>query len=505
MAQATKPRPADAFASKNPYRLRSYKSKNIRSLSDALLLVPSPTVPEHPIWEEMYWRAWGVAWSNLRRPNPTSGMIANFPSSVQDKHLHMWESALTTQFGIYGQRAFDFLGALDNFYAKQHGDGFICREINSESGFDLFHPFDPNSTGPNILAWVEWRAYRQSGEKNRLIDVFWPLMALHRWMRSNRSWPNGLYWSTGLSGGMTNQSRVPGGRHHHRHWSWVDASMQAALNTRILAKMAVTIGEGEIAESLQNEHLDLIQEINASLWNDADSFYHDIDSKGRFSPVKSAGAYWSLLDREIVTPKRLDPFINHFRNPRTFNRLHRIPTLAADSVDYSPDGGDYWRGGIWSPINFMILKGLRTVGKSRLAHEIAVNHLDHLAEVFQHTDTFWEYYSPEGAVPGPGAKPHFIGWTGLSAISILIEDAIGIQVDWPQRQVTWDRYLDCSKTYGVRNYPLGPDGTLTLLGDQEKIQIESTSSFMLVINAPDRQLRTPIPAGTTEIPWESGS
>ena len=99
--------------------------------------------------------------------------------------------------------------SLDNFYAKQHEDGAICREINTIDGTDCFSPFDPDGTGPNILAWAEWRHYRISGDENRLPEIFWPLLAYHRWVRANRSWPSGLYWATGLSSGMDNQPRVP--------------------------------------------------------------------------------------------------------------------------------------------------------------------------------------------------------------------------------------------------------------------------------------------------------
>jgi len=37
-----------------------------------------------------------------------------------------------------GSRAFDFQRTLDNLYAKQHPDGFICREIVEADGSDLF-------------------------------------------------------------------------------------------------------------------------------------------------------------------------------------------------------------------------------------------------------------------------------------------------------------------------------------------------------------------------------
>ena len=68
--------------------------------------------------------------------------------------VFMWDSCFMTLFGRYGARAFPFVRTLDNFYAKQHVDGFICREIGRALGDDRFPRFDPSSTGPNVMAWA---------------------------------------------------------------------------------------------------------------------------------------------------------------------------------------------------------------------------------------------------------------------------------------------------------------------------------------------------------------
>ena len=501
MKQQTRPRPADPYVTRNEYRVQSYRGKKILGFGEARSRLPVPLLPEQAEWVEMYWRAWEIAWSNLRRPKPESGFVANYLAAPAGNHLFMWDSAFTTQFGLYGRRAFDFMGTMENFYAKQHGDGFICREINTETGYDLFHPFDPNSTGPNILSWVEWRAYRATEDEDRLRKVFWPLLSYHRWMRANRTWPSGLYWATGLSSGMDNQVRVPDGEHHHGHWSWVDASAQAGLDSLLLAQMAAGQGEDALADELNEEHLRCLQEVNANLWNDETLFYHDLGPNREFSPVQSIGAYWTLLDKNMVPEKRLERFLGHLRDEAAFKRPHRAPSMAASNEGYEDTGGDRWRGGVWSPANYMLLKGLRQVGFRKLAYEIAVNHLENIWGVFERTNTFWEYYAPEEAAAGAGAKADYVGWTGLSPISILLEDAIGIQVDWPLRRVTWDRYLETDIAYGVANLPLGSSGTLDLEGDDEVIRVRSSTPFTLQVQSEDRKLQASVPAGETELEW----
>ena len=90
----------------------------------------------------------------------------------------------------YGQRFFPFQATLNNFYSKQHPDGFICREIRVD-GSDCFSRYDPTSTGPNILPWSEWLYFTQYGDEARLNKVFPVLAAYYKWLKLNRTWRNG--------------------------------------------------------------------------------------------------------------------------------------------------------------------------------------------------------------------------------------------------------------------------------------------------------------------------
>jgi glycogen debranching enzyme len=411
----------------------------------------------------------------------------------------MWDSAFTVQFGAYARRAFPFINLLNNFYAKQHDDGAICREISPADGSERFSTFDPDGTGPNVLAWAEWRHYRISGDESRLADVFFPLLAYHRWLRANRSWPNGLYWATGYSSGMFNMPRIPDSENHHRHWSWIDASMQAAISCSVLERLANVLDESDFVIELAEEHALLKSQINRLMWNEENHFYYDIDAQGNSGQVKSIGAYWGLLDPALIPQERIEPFVRHLRDNGVFKVKHRIPSISADSTGYEAETGNYWHGGVWAPTNFMVLKGLRSVGQNTLAHAIACNHLQNVTAVFEHTDTLWEYYAPVGNKAGESALPNYVGWAGLTSVAMLIEDVIGLWVDWPLRQVVWHRYLDTDRHYGVQNYPLGTDGTLSLMGDRQKIVVTTDVPFTLTIRDLSLNLKVPVSAGTVEI------
>lgn len=412
--------------------------------------LPALIADEHPGWTALYDYAWQTAFGNLRRPAPESGFVASYIDPAFNDAIFLWDSCFMTMFGRYADHVFPFIRTLDNFYAKQHPDGFICREITMADGIDRFTPHDPRSTGPNILAWTEWIHYQFSGDEVRLAAIFPVLVAYHDWLRDWRTWPDGSYWTTGLASGMDNQTRVPDAQWHHRHYRWLDSTLQQALDCLTLREIAAVIGRPEFNARLQAEHDRLAEIVNTRLWDEASGFYYDSAPDGSLSPVKSIGAYWGLL-AAVVPPGRAARLIAHLDHPASFNRPHRIPAQAADSPGY--DGrGAYWRGGVWPPANYMVLQGLERAEQHDLAYAIARNHLDAVTRVFEQTGTLWEDYAPDQLAPGYPAAPKFVGWTGLSAINIPIEYVIGLRRVGSGR-LMWDIRL--TERHGVERYPLG--------------------------------------------------
>ncbi len=492
-------RPLDPLVSRNLFRNQSYKAGDIPPFAEAQEQLPTPILPEHPGFVEMYWRAWELIWSRLRRPTSTSGLVSEYCTLSSNDCLSMLHSGFSVHAGLYGRRLIDFMGCLNNFYRCQHDDGFICGELNVRDGGDCFYPFDPDSTDPNILGWAEWRYFRVTGDDSRLAQAFWPLMALHRWFRDNRTWPDGSYWATGRSSGMDNQLRVPDSAHHHRHWSWIDATMQAALSCDVLGKMALRLEETELASELSMEFSRLVGLINGKMWHERAGFYKDTSPDGEYSPVRSIAAYWGLLVKELIPEKRLALLLQPLREATAFKSAHQVPSQSADSPGYQGESGGRWQGGVWPASNFMLLKGLRNVDQNQLAHEIGFNHLQNLWDIYQHTDTLWDYYAPEASAVGEDAQAESLLTAGLSAVAMLIEDVIGVTVDWPLRRVTWARCLDSADYWGIRNYPLGPDGRLDLMGNREKVVAITNVPFTLVLRDRNQMMQSAIPAGTTEI------
>lgn len=479
------PLPLQHPVGENLFPVQVYEPQPLPSLEASEL--PQLICASHPDWVEMFDYAWQVAFKNLRQPEPESGFVSNYIDTAFNDNIFIWDSCFMMMFGRYARGSFDFMGTLDNFYAKQHADGFMCREINTYGGYDLFTPQDPRSTGPNILAWAEWQDYEFSGDGERLKRVFPALMAYHRWWRVWRRWPNGGFWTSGWRSGMDNQTRVPESEWHHRHYTWIDATMQHALSCMMLLRIADAINRHDFDDELQQDFDQVQAYINNVAWSTETNFYHDLSPEGELSLGKSIGAYWGILS-QVMQPERLEKMIAHLEDPAQFNRFHRVPTQSADSPDYHADGR-YWLGGVWAPTNYMVLRGLTEAGYDQLAYDIALNHVQHVAQVFKETGTLWENYAPETTAHGTPAKPNFVGWTGLSAISIPLEYILGLRWIDPGKTLLWDIRL--LERQGVKNYPVGLKHSASLMFEPTAsggvITIRSSTAFELHIHYGESQ------------------
>ena len=400
-----------------------------------------------------YDKVWEIAFRNLRKPNAKAGFVSNFIDTAFNGYLFMWDSSFIVMFGRYGSQVFNFQKTLDNMYSHQHKDGFICREICESEQGEQFQRDDPASTGPNIMPWCEWEYFRLTGDRERLSRVFYPLLAYHKWLQLNRTWRDGSYWSCGLACGMDNQPRVQSGYSDHcshGHGIWVDACIQMVISGKVLIEMGKILGHEQDTVWLVEEVEMLTALINDKLWSEQDAFYYDMWRSG-LSGVKSIGAYWSLF-ADIVPPERLPRLIAHLENPAEFKRPHRVPTLSADHPEYHEDG-HYWKGSVWAPTNYMVLKGLERVGYHDLAHEIGCNTLENVVEVYKQTGTVWENYSSEHTCPGKPAKSDFVGWTGLIPIAVLIEYVLGIKADAQNDEIVWR--VNLTEQHGIERYPFG--------------------------------------------------
>ena len=489
----------DPHVRKNTFIGMEHIEKPLPTYGDSANLLPRPMWEGHESVIKAHDFAWRTAFKNLRSAKSEAGFVSDFIDTAFNGYLFMWDSSFIVMFGKYGSRAFDFQKTLDNFYSHQHKDGFICREICEDIEGEQFTRDDPASTGPNILPLAEWDYYLSTGDKDRLSRVFDPLLAYHRWLRLNRSWQDGSYFSCGLACGMDNQPRQPDGYSpflSHGHMSWIDICAEQYLSANILISMAKVLDRESEVDDLVSESALLSDTVNNKMWSESDGFYYDRYRNGTLSGVKTVGAYWTLL-AGLVPDSRRDRFVAHLDDPNEFKRHNRVPSLSADHPLYRKYGG-YWRGGVWAPTNYMVLRGLHKYSYDALAFDIARTHLENVVEVFEKTGTLYENYAPELAAPGDPAKPDFVGWTGLSPVSILYEFVFGIHPEASERRIVWDVRL--LEKHGVCNYPFA-DAVLDLTCERRSSPSEKPRVCASIVSPSSSSAPAPV---TIEVLWSGG-
>lgn len=459
----------------------SYRPLPLPTRYGARTKIPIPVLDDKDLLE-LHKETWALYFRHLRWPRQGTGFPSDYIDEAFNPHLFQWDTAFMMFFGRYAHRAFPAIVSLDNFYEKQHADGYICREIDERTGEDFVFEDIKHTVNPPLFAWAEWEYYRLTGNRRRLERVLLPLVKYHEWIRENRRTPAGLYWNTGLGSGMDNTPR--------EGVAWIGMTAQQALSARCIAQIAERVGAPDVAKRFRTEYADLETLINERMWDPRDRFYYDLNEDGTPNRVKTPASFWPLI-AGVVPPHRVRELARHVRDPKTFWRPHRIPSLSADHPEYNAEG-DYWKGAVWAPTTYMAIRGFAAAGERELAREIAENHLENVLAVYKDTGTIWENYAPEKAAPGKPARREFVGWSGLGPTAILYEQVLGIEADGVDHTLTWRMHR--RDRHGLKQLAFGqvevdviararkePDSPLV-------IEVKCDGPFTLVVIQPDERL-----------------
>jgi hypothetical protein len=484
------PRPAAPSPSKDVrgvyFEKKTYTPAPLPRFAETKDLLPSPIADEHPLWVETYWKAWELAFKNFHEPVPGSGFVSQFIDAAFNENIFLWDSCFMTMFCSYGHPFVPGIATLDNFYAKQFADGEIGREINRTTGVEyapwinfekkpLFSRWgwglDDDKADRSVLylgrraprpeprltldaldhpifAWAELEHFRLSGDRLRLAAVWEPLVRYYRALQKYLRQGNGLSITDWAS--MDNSPRNPS---LNRGGTGIDISAEMVLFARDLAEIARLIGKYGDALAFRREADELSLLINRLMWDVEKKFYYDLTVDGVRAPVKTVASFWTLL-AGVASKEQARALAAELKNPATFGRRHPVPTCAADESGYDARGG-YWKGAVWAPTNTMVIRGLERYGFDELAREIALKHLDLVAEICKRTGTIWENYAPDAAEPGRHVtgelvKGDFVGWSGIGPILYLMEYGIGLKPDASTNTLEWR--LSLHGRSGCKNY-----------------------------------------------------
>ncbi|MEA1875387.1 MAG: trehalase family glycosidase [Bacteroidota bacterium] len=469
----------------------------IKSKLDSLLkTVPAPIIPSRPDLIAMYQKCWEIGMNKTEKGTIENGFVEQYVDAAFDRRIFQWDTCFSVAWAKYSQGALPSIVSLDNFYRKQHADGAIAGVIRKSDGADDQGTETSWFTRNNLFSWMEYEYYCHTGDSSRITSILPILKKYSNWVKQNRRHTNGHYWWSGWGSGMDNSPRSIADKPYPPH-SWIDYDAIEAMSAYYIVKLARVVGDQEIEKEFQDLYEELEQLINSSMWCEEDGIYWDLDKDDSFLKVKTVASFWPLWAR-ITNENQVDKLVSHLNDTSSFNRPHRVPTLAADDPKYV-DTGHYWLGSIWSPTNHMIVKGLNANNRHQLSREIVCNHLDNMSAVFKETGTVWENYAPEAAEKGNLARPDFVGWSAVGPITELIENYIGITLDVPANTVYWN--LLSTEKLGVRNLLFG-NAPIELfcnqresLDDRIEITTQTSKSFILIINNGEKTVTKKIKAG----------
>ncbi|HEY3887874.1 MAG TPA: trehalase family glycosidase [Caulobacteraceae bacterium] len=394
-----------------------------------------------PLQHRMYRTAIDIARRKIRGGPRDPAFPKPFLDAAFSTNIFLWDTCFIAAYAKYHQAELPIANALDNFYVRQDADGFICREY-TEAGLPVWPKDHPISINPPLFAFAELELYSQSKDLGRLAHAYPTLKRFFDFLHRTYRCDDGLYFSDAVGSGMDNIPRHPDGwRDDHaglpihpnfpkrfnytglnaawnRQGRSVDFSAQMALFADNLRVMAGLLGESADMPALAQVHADIGAAVNQHCWNEADGFYYDL-GYGEQIRRKHIGMFWVML-AGIVPPDRLDRMLAHLVDPAQFWRRIPVASWPADQAGFSPIG-NYWKGSVWAPTNYMIIRGLERCGQHELATRLARQYYWSLAQVFKSTGTFWENYAPDAVARGNIARPDFCGWTGLAPIALYHE------------------------------------------------------------------------------------
>ncbi len=462
--------------------------------------LPEPILEDGEALVNLYWYCWRTffdVWffSPTADDHQAVANLIGFREWGSWGSTMVWDTCFMLHFARYGQAAYPFITGLDNCYARQHENGFICRESDAQNR-EVYFAYPVN---PPLFAWTEWQYFQISGDLERLRRVLTPVVKHYAWWMTYQRRANGLYWNTGIGEGMDDSPR------NSLAFYTMSAAAEQALAALALSRMARAVDRPDLAAFFEAEHAALGKQINDDFWDQDHRIYNDRAKDGRFITelqpgvlCKHAFIFWPLL-AEVSDRKGTAGLVAELTNPSSFNRPSGIASLSADSAGYREDG-QYWKGSVWPPVQCIVQEGLRIQGQWHLARELAEKYLKAMLEAFEQEQTVTENLEPDSP-KGHGAK-RFVGWGGIGPIANLIEYLLGFHVDAPERTIEWR--IERTDRHGIRNLSMAAHA-IDLLCDRRanaaspcRIEVRSSVDFTLKVFVQDRSTTHQIKTGHNE-------
>jgi len=424
-----------------------------------------------------------------------------YPSA---KTLDFLEQVFSSFFLVYSNRIYPASNGLDALYALQEPDGAIRNAYDIETGVPILPKDNPLGVTLPLLSWAEFNLYHKTANKKRVKEIMPALSNYYKWLEANFKMPNGLFATPLSSTGMENSPRSEA-----RYF--IDFNAAMAMNALYLSALGDILNDKDASFQYKRDYFSIKTRINSKMWNPEDGFYYDLDEDEIQIRTKTLGTYWLLL-AEIPNEERAEKLIAKLKDPSCFGTENPFSSLSVDHPAFDKKGQGY-RGSVFPWLTFMVIKGLEKYYFYELARNSAIRHLYYILDSMHNSDqeankrsnhpTVWSAYQPmnEGKAiweehPDWPLPNHFPS-NGLSTVTLIIENVIGLYISLPRKTVDW--IIPNLEAMGIENLSLKRN-MITILSSKSgkgwEIHMESEKLYYFTINVLGKKKKTlPIPSG----------
>nr|MDO8084038.1 trehalase family glycosidase [Candidatus Sigynarchaeum springense] len=302
-------------------------------------------------------------------------------------------------------------------------------------------------SNPPFLEWALDQALAWQPNLEAAKKFLEPCRRFITWRYENRfNKEHGLYfWIDSYESGIDNSPRFRSVDEKEdygtKHLGAIDLNAEMALEQASMLRIMDRLGVNDGRKSIEKGVDETRGAIETRLWDPKDCLFYDRDIRtGRLIPMDTIASYFPLI-LDGLNPTMVDKLVGRLSDPRKYNTLVPLPTVARDAPEFIKD---MWRGPVWINTAYLVINGLKQQGHGDLAGDMAYRLCKGVFETWQKEGSFYEFYDPDrhdlqelSRKKGNlykqitlGSKPvkHFAGWTAL-ANALLVEDVIGLQKD----------------------------------------------------------------------------
>jgi len=350
-------------------------------------------------------KAFSVMKVNVWAPEPPFVLHWTTPSRWPDRYQNTWAAG----FNAIGLMHVDMelaKEAMTGVYRRQGEDGMVPAWAGPGKTSDVAHP--------PMLAWFAWQIYicdkhRDRGFLRASYDVASRQVT---WFLKQRrlggpppenkpiTYQEPLYaWASAEEAGTPGSMRWSLGD----GFAAIDLSCYLAAECRTLYHMAQRLGYRVLAITWRDRAEDIAAAARAHLWNaDAGFFFDRQGRNGTFSEVWS---YAGLLPLATgVADQAQAARLREHLAGETFRTPAGIPTLGKGKPGYDGTG---WSGGVWTPMNYIFVRGLQQQRLGDLADDLAERTRAVTVDLYRQTGTLPQFILTQGEPAAAGTRDTF--------------------------------------------------------------------------------------------------